>query len=350
MLQPPSPNQGYEHVYIPTKVRLPVGILVHKEFVEGFKATLINRGGQVIEDFDTRKGNTIQDPKYDDYTEHQRDQIAPYIHQSRLEKSLRHIREPVNSSNPHRGKDGIALLVNPAFKYPIHHIQHEHPLLTKFTLTVILNHKLLIHCLYLPPSLDSETIDDILALLPLQYHSTTSTLICGDLNARLGSHTGDSSFNPRGRNVWNWLQSNNLIVWNSRLSFGQPTNYHFQGNSIIDYFISDTEFQSTQLAIRDDRSLSSTHKFMTLTFEVPSLLQRYDDSPLPQRLQWNLDKLKNKNICHQYRTTLEHNLGPLDVDFNSLHDSSSARNLIDRVVEIFSFSQGVLDAGSYSCF
>ncbi|CEP06800.1 hypothetical protein [Parasitella parasitica] len=126
MLQPPSPNQGYEHVYIPTKVRLPVGklrtllrrlgisngriidihypvrnvagILVHKEFVEDFKATLINRGGQVIEDFDPRKGNTIQDPKYADYTEHQRDQIASYIHQSRLEKSLRHIREPVKFS------------------------------------------------------------------------------------------------------------------------------------------------------------------------------------------------------------------------------------------------------------
>ncbi|KAI8641807.1 hypothetical protein BD408DRAFT_345276 [Parasitella parasitica] len=126
MLQYPSSNQGYEHVYIPTKVRLPVGklrtllrrlgisngriidihypvrniagILVHKDFVDDFKNTLIKRGGRVIEDFDPRSGTTIQDPKYADYTENQRDQIASYVHQSRLEKSLRHIREPVKFS------------------------------------------------------------------------------------------------------------------------------------------------------------------------------------------------------------------------------------------------------------
>lgn len=126
MLQYPSSNQGYEHVYIPTKVRLPVGklrtllrrlgisngriidihypvrnvagILVRKEFVEEFKETLIKRGGQVIDDFDPSKGTTIQDPKYADYNEDQRDQIASYIHQTRLEKSLQHIREPVKFS------------------------------------------------------------------------------------------------------------------------------------------------------------------------------------------------------------------------------------------------------------
>lgn len=126
MIQYPSTNQGYEHVYIPTKVRLPVGklrtllrrlgisngriidiyypirnvarILIHKEFVEDFKATLIERGGRVIEDFNPCKGITIQDLKYPEHTKAQRGQIAIYIYQRRLEKSLCHIREPVEFS------------------------------------------------------------------------------------------------------------------------------------------------------------------------------------------------------------------------------------------------------------
>ncbi len=58
---------------------------------------------------------------------------------------------PVNSYNQHRGQLGLALLVNPDFKLPIHHINHVNPLLAKFTLSIIINSKLLIHCLYLPP-------------------------------------------------------------------------------------------------------------------------------------------------------------------------------------------------------
>ncbi|KAG1289377.1 hypothetical protein G6F65_000201 [Rhizopus arrhizus] len=93
---------------------------------------------------------------------------------------------PVNSYNLHRGQPGLALLVNPDFKLPIHHINHVNPLLAKFTLSIIINSKLLIHCLYLPPSLESAQVSEILSLLPLDYPTTNKTIICGDFNSRIG--------------------------------------------------------------------------------------------------------------------------------------------------------------------
>jgi hypothetical protein len=107
----------------------------------------------------------------------------------------------VNSYNQHRGQLGIVLLVNPNFKLPIHHITHNNPLLAKYTLSIIINSKILIHCLYLPPSLESDQISEILSLLPLDYPSTTKTIICGDLNSRIGRLTGDTRWNPSGRMV-----------------------------------------------------------------------------------------------------------------------------------------------------
>ena len=83
---------------------------------------------------------------------------------------------PTNSYNIHRGTLGLALLVNPTCKLPIYHISHEHPLLAKYSLSIILSSKILIHCLYLPPSLETEVISQILDLLPLHISNTTTLL------------------------------------------------------------------------------------------------------------------------------------------------------------------------------
>lgn len=138
---------------------------------------------------------------------------------------------PTNSLKQNRGHLGLALLVNPDFKLPIHHITHADPLLSKFALSIIINSKLLIHCLYLPPHLEPDQISEILTLLPLDYNSTTKTIICGDLNSRLGEKTGDSRWNANGRIVNNWMEANDLILWNQRLAYGQPTSYTYHGTA-----------------------------------------------------------------------------------------------------------------------
>ncbi|KAG1400540.1 hypothetical protein G6F60_006981 [Rhizopus arrhizus] len=67
--------------------------------------------------------------------------------------------------------------------------------------------------------------------------TTTTTILCGDFNARMGNYTGDALINAFGRRVSNWMTANNLILWNERLAYGQPTSYTFQGTSIIDFFL-----------------------------------------------------------------------------------------------------------------
>lgn len=226
------------------------------------------------------------------------------------------------------GQSGVYFL-------PIYHIQHENPLLAKFTLSVIINHKLLTHCLYLPPSLDSETVQEILTLLPMSYHAISSTFICGDFNARMGDNTGDTRFNSRGHLFWNWLQSHQLTLWNSRLSFGQPTYYAYQGNSIIDYFISDTELQSPHMTIRDDLSLSSYHKFMSISFDLPQPPHHAATDNLSQRLQWNIHKLKKIANWEKYRSTFTTNLAnlalPPKINSLRLENTTMANTYIEQL-------------------
>ncbi|KAI7902137.1 uncharacterized protein BX663DRAFT_552561 [Cokeromyces recurvatus] len=110
-------------ITIPTKTRIPVGklrtilrhlgisngqlldihyparnlaaILVHNDYSSELKSTLKQRGVTVDEEFDPSNGKTLMDPKYNDHSEYQRDQIGSFIHKRRLATALQHIREPV---------------------------------------------------------------------------------------------------------------------------------------------------------------------------------------------------------------------------------------------------------------
>ncbi|KAG1039634.1 hypothetical protein G6F43_012459 [Rhizopus delemar] len=124
-----------------------------------------------------------------------------------------------------RGSLGITLLINPSNPFPVQHIPHSDPLLAKYTLSFTIS-KLLIHCLYLPPSLSRADVSNILDNLPLEIPNTTSTIICGDLNARMGVYTGDTLLTYRGRILHNWIQSHNMVIWNERLKYGSPTIFH----------------------------------------------------------------------------------------------------------------------------
>ncbi|KAG1311135.1 hypothetical protein G6F62_014489 [Rhizopus arrhizus] len=73
-----------------------------------------------------------------------------------------------------------------------------------------------------PPELEEDVpITAILDELPMQYASTTTTILCGDFNARLGQITGDTRLDSRGRAFSNWIQTQNLTLWNQHLCFAK---------------------------------------------------------------------------------------------------------------------------------
>ncbi|KAG0816485.1 hypothetical protein G6F19_012892 [Rhizopus arrhizus] len=101
------------------------------------------------------------------------------------------------------------------------------------------------------------------------------------------------------------MTAHNLILWNERLCYGEPTSYTFHGNSIIDFFFSNAELHAPALRIRDDLSLNSNHKFMTLSFSLPDI--PVDTLP-PSRTTWNLGKLKRQANRDKYREVFIQNL------------------------------------------
>ncbi|KAG1606218.1 hypothetical protein G6F44_013873 [Rhizopus delemar] len=64
----------------------------------------------------------------------------------------------------------------------------QFPVHTKYALGLQVGRSLRLICLYLPPSLADDEVSAALDVLPL----TQDTVICGDLNARLGAVAGDS--------------------------------------------------------------------------------------------------------------------------------------------------------------
>ncbi|KAG1439285.1 hypothetical protein G6F46_014129 [Rhizopus delemar] len=83
-----------------------------------------------------------------------------------------------------RGSQGVSALVSPSFPLPV----MQFPVHTKYALGLQVGRSLRLICLYLPPSLADDEVSAALDVLPL----TQDTVICGDLNARLGAVAGDS--------------------------------------------------------------------------------------------------------------------------------------------------------------
>lgn len=118
----PSPNQGFQYMYLPTKARVPLGklrttfkqlginngrlldlhypdrnivaVLVHNDYAPEFKELIIKRGIKINTDFDPRSGSILKDPKYANESPEKRDEIAQEIHDAHLNKALTFIRGP----------------------------------------------------------------------------------------------------------------------------------------------------------------------------------------------------------------------------------------------------------------
>ncbi|KAK4522115.1 uncharacterized protein ATC70_004654 [Mucor velutinosus] len=216
-----------------------------------------------------------------------------------------------------RGSRGITCLINPSC--PLTAFQTPLPsALQEFALGIQLGRELRLICLYIPPEqadLYTENVSSILNAIPLDH----DTIICGDLNARMGSFVGDSSTNNRGRLLQEYCADNQLNVLNCQLAHSTPTFEDRRSgrnvSSIVDYYISNVESlsfasldtssppSSSSISIYSDLSLGSDHKLMSLTFDYhsnePALAMPATPSPSP-RLLWKLSRLQETDVRNLY--------------------------------------------------
>ncbi|ORZ01421.1 hypothetical protein BCR43DRAFT_432987, partial [Syncephalastrum racemosum] len=118
-----------------------------------------------------------------------------------------------------RGQDDIALLVNPARQHSVSIL----PSSSSYLLSCQISDTL-IHCVYHPPSLPADVFSSFLSSIPLCTHpSQHHAIIWGDFNARSTQLLGDSRSNTPGMVLFDWIQMNQLICWNTHFAFGQHT-------------------------------------------------------------------------------------------------------------------------------
>jgi exonuclease III len=196
--------------------------------------------------------------------------------------------------NGRRGQMGITLLVNPSFAYPVIHIPTASNYIFSCQVSCVL-----IHCLYLPPSLSDDEFLELLEGLPVQTHaSQTNTILCGDFNARSVSLLGDTRTSTRGSKLAEWICENGYYCWNGLLARGQSTLHSINRinnstrvtttwSSIVDLFISFNRLVNPKLEILKD-SLGSDHLPVSLRFSLP----RPPASPAQHpRLVWKLARM-----------------------------------------------------------
>lgn len=123
LLQPPSANQGFQYLYLPTKARVPIGqlrsrlrkldinnnrildihypdrnvvaLLIHNDYEDELRSQLKRFKISLKDDFDPCDPKILRDPKYVDFTDEERTNLAFMHHCNRMERALRFIRVPV---------------------------------------------------------------------------------------------------------------------------------------------------------------------------------------------------------------------------------------------------------------
>ncbi|KAG1444316.1 hypothetical protein G6F56_010350 [Rhizopus delemar] len=199
-----------------------------------------------------------------------------------------------------RGQMGVSLLVNPDCPYPVTHFPSSSPYVLSCQVS-----SLLVHCVYLPPSLSDLEAMDILDALPHQTHaSQTNTIVCGDFNARHQHLLGDSRTTTRGIRLFSWILENGMTCWNSQLSYGIPT-FCSQGrvnattgerfNSVIDLFLSSQQLVNPTMLVHEDLSLGSDHHPVSLSCVLPP---PPPPPPAHPRLLWNLSRLAEPDCLY----------------------------------------------------
>jgi len=157
--------------------------------------------------------------------------------------------------------------------------------------------KVTILACYFPPSYPHS---EVVQCLKPYTKVTHPVILVGDLNARFGRLTGDSSWNPRGR-----LLMESLNDWTFHIR--ETTTNTSTGSSCVDHVISNQAASST---LRIDTAVS-TPPFPTDHYLVQARLSAFDNrqqTPNLSKLRWLIEhsKTRCKSIfcgdCHRLRT------------------------------------------------
>jgi hypothetical protein len=123
-------------------------------------------------------------------------------------------------------------------------------------------------------------------------------IILGDLNMRLGHHTGDRVSNARAKWLYPLLLSNELVFANNDLSFlDRATCVSGVGpGSIVDYiFYSRERLQLGEFSVSQE-DVGSDHLLIWAAFEA-----RHKPEPSQKYRSWNITKLKEEEVIERYR-------------------------------------------------
>ncbi|KAG2171679.1 hypothetical protein INT43_008059 [Umbelopsis isabellina] len=219
---------------------------------------------------------------------------------------IQHHCHAVPNNNHIRPSAGISLLIHPSFPFTVNRVPCSSP----YLLLATVDHLTLV-CTYLPPRWTFSECLNVLALIP----STPNTIICGDLNARMGEGIGDTSWNPRGRPLIRWLERHSMTVLNRHL---------------IDLFITTATLTDVSMEVWQERSLSSDHKMVKLSF----LFDYHEATPVPPpvRRTWNLSRLSEEDVEKIYAARFEERAEPLLMALQDLlEDQTPERPDIDAL-------------------
>ncbi|OAD67641.1 hypothetical protein PHYBLDRAFT_151158 [Phycomyces blakesleeanus NRRL 1555(-)] len=260
-----------------------IGILVHIQYADTFKAKLTTASVEILDAFDPLDSDNVADPKYASLSTHELANTAAMLHHDRCLQALQflcpHVAIPVGHffceegwisedeiptrttltnatetwllspshlptswsqihlygspvAGTYRGSMGVSVIISPHCPYAVTQI----PMPSKYALAVKIG-SLRIVCLYLSPNMPTHDVLHVLSSIPL----THDTILCGDFNARLDSVTGDYASKSRGLALCSWIEERSLSVVNADLAPCIPTYISFRNNyeisSIIDLFI-----------------------------------------------------------------------------------------------------------------
>ncbi|OAD66158.1 hypothetical protein PHYBLDRAFT_73706, partial [Phycomyces blakesleeanus NRRL 1555(-)] len=255
----PSGPSGYEYIYIPRSRRLKykevcsslctlgvdssrlldinfpargvIGVLVHVQYADAFKAKLITASVEILDAFDPLDPDNVADPKYAPLSTHELANTAAVLYHDKCLQALQFLRPhvaipvghffceegwisedeiptrttltnatggslfkqtwllfpsrlPTSWSQIHlygspvagtyRGSMDVSVLISPHCPYAVTQI----PMPSKYALAVKIS-SLRIVCSYLPPTMPTHDVLHVLSSIPL----THDIILCGDFNA-----------------------------------------------------------------------------------------------------------------------------------------------------------------------
>ena len=126
--------------------------------------------------------------------------------------------------------------------------------------------------------------------------------IIGDLNARLGSRTGDTQTNIQGQKLITLIASHKLHIINSIYAFGTPTLSNNNGKSIIDLVLSTHPQQFNSLRIHELPTNTKDHK--AVITEIQTKLQSTNETTKIYDLL-QVPSNPNPQLIEQYRSRIK---------------------------------------------